>query len=547
MANGFFKAPAPKNEPVLDYAPGTPERQKLQETLQELRSQQIEIPMYIGAEEVRTGNKKPMSPPHDHQHILGHYHFGDTSHVEDAINAALAAKSQWEDMSWEMRASIFLKAADLIAGPYRAKMNAATMLGQSKNVFQAEIDAACEIVDFLRFNVYYMTEIYSQQPESAPGMWNRLEHRPLEGFIFAITPFNFTAIAGNLPTAPAMLGNTVVWKPAETQIYSANVLMEVFRQAGLPDGVINLIYVDGPSAGDVIFKHTDFAGIHFTGSTKVFKTIWKTIGENIDTYKSYPRIVGETGGKDFILAHKSADVRAVATAIIRGAFEFQGQKCSAVSRVYIPDNIWDELRGYLIDDLKTIKMGPVEDFNNFFNAVIDEKAFDKISQYIDQAKASELVDIIAGGNYDKAKGYFIEPTILLARDPLYATMCEEIFGPVVSIYVYQAERFEETLQMVDATSPYALTGAVFSQERYSTDLALKKLRNAAGNFYINDKPTGAVVGQQPFGGARASGTNDKAGAMQNMMRWVSARTIKETFVPAQDYRYPFLGKEDKRS
>jgi 1-pyrroline-5-carboxylate dehydrogenase len=543
MANGFFKVPTPKNEPVLNYAPGSPERKKLQAALQELRSKQIEVPMYIGAEEVRTGNKKPMSPPHDHQHILGHYHFGDASHVEDAINAALAAKADWENMSWEMRASIFLKAADLIAGPYRAKLNAATMLGQSKNVFQAEIDSACEIVDFLRFNVYYMTKIYSQQPDSAPGMWNRLEHRPLEGFIFALTPFNFTAIAGNLPTAPAMLGNTVVWKPAETQVYSANVLMQVFREAGVPDGVINLIYVDGPTAGDIIFKHADFAGIHFTGSTKVFKTIWKTIGENIDTYKSYPRIVGETGGKDFILAHKSADARAVATAIVRGAFEFQGQKCSAASRVYIPDNLWGQVREYVVEDLKTVKMGPVEDFENFFNAVIDEKAFDKISKFIDEAKGSDLIEVVSGGNYDKSKGYFIEPTVLLSKDPMSTTMCEEIFGPVVTIYVYQAERFEETLELVDATSPYALTGAVLSQDRYAVDLAVKKLRHAAGNFYINDKPTGAVVGQQPFGGARASGTNDKAGAMQNMMRWVSARTIKETFVPAHDYRYPFMESE----
>lgn len=543
MANGFFKVPSPKNEPVLNYAPGSPERKKLQAALEEMRGRQVDVPMYIGAEEVRTGNKKTMSPPHDHQHILGHYHFGDASHVEEAINAALAAKAQWENMSWEMRASIFLKAAELIAGPYRAKMNAATMLGQSKNAFQAEIDSACEIVDFLRFNVHFMTEIYSQQPESSPGMWNRLEHRPLEGFIFALTPFNFTAIAGNLPTAPAMLGNTVVWKPAETQVYSANVLMEVFRAAGVPDGVINLIYVDGPTAGDIIFKHPDFAGIHFTGSTKVFKTIWKTIGENIDLYKGYPRIVGETGGKDFILAHKSADARGLATAIVRGAFEFQGQKCSAASRVYIPDNLWDEVRGYVVEDLKSVKMGPVEDFENFVNAVIDEKSFDKISKYIDEAKQSEIVEVISGGNYDKSKGYFIEPTVLLSKDPMYTTMCEEIFGPVVTIYVYQAERFEEALELVDSTSPYALTGAIFSQDRYTVELAIKKLTHSAGNFYINDKPTGAVVGQQPFGGARASGTNDKAGAMQNLMRWVSARTIKETFVPPHDYRYPFMGKE----
>ena len=544
MANGFFKVPAPKNEPVLNYAPGSAERKRLKAALEELRSKQVDVPMYIGSEEVRTGNKKPMSPPHDHQHILGHYHFGDASHVEDAINAALGAKEPWENMSWEMRASIFLKAADLIAGPYRAKMNAATMLGQSKNAYQAEIDSACEIADFLRFNVYYMTEIFQQQPESSPGMWNRLEHRPLEGFVFALTPFNFTAIAGNLPTAPAMVGNTVVWKPAETQIYSANVLMEVFREAGVPDGVINLIYVDGPTAGDVIFKHREFAGIHFTGSTKVFKTIWKTIGENIDTYKSYPRIVGETGGKDFILAHKTADARAVATAIVRGAFEFQGQKCSAASRVYIPANMWDEVRGYVVEDLKSVKMGGVEDFENFVNAVIDEKSFDKISKYIDDAKNSDMIEVVSGGNYDKSKGYFIEPTVLLSKDPMSTTMCEEIFGPVVTIYVYQPERFEETLELVDSTSPYALTGAILSQDRYAIELAVEKLRHSAGNFYINDKPTGAVVGQQPFGGARASGTNDKAGAMQNMMRWVSARTIKETFVPPYDYRYPFMGKDE---
>jgi 1-pyrroline-5-carboxylate dehydrogenase len=542
MANGFFKVPAPKNEPVLNYAPGSEERKRLKAALEELRGKQVDVPMYIGSEEVRTGNKRPMSPPHDHQHILGHYHFGDASHVEDAINAALGAKEPWENMSWEMRASIFLKAADLIAGPYRARMNAATMLGQSKNAYQAEIDSACEMADFLRFNVHYMTEIFQQQPESSPGMWNRLEHRPLEGFVFALTPFNFTAIAGNLPTAPAMVGNTVVWKPAETQIYSAHVLMEVFREAGVPDGVINLVFVDGPTAGDIIFKHADFAGIHFTGSTKVFKTIWKTIGENIDTYKSYPRIVGETGGKDFILAHKSADARAVATAIVRGAFEFQGQKCSAASRVYIPANIWDEVRGYVVEDLKTVKMGGVEDFENFINAVIDEKSFDKISKYIDDAKQSDMVEVVSGGNCDKSKGYFVEPTVLLSKDPLSTTMCEEIFGPVVTIYVYQPERFEETLELVDSTSPYALTGAILSQDRYAIGLAVEKLRHAAGNFYINDKPTGAVVGQQPFGGARASGTNDKAGAMQNMMRWVSARTIKETFVPAYDYRYPFMGK-----
>ena len=543
MSNGFFVVPEPKNEPVLNYAPGSPERKKLQEALRELRAKEIDVPMYIGGEEVRTGNKKRMSPPHDHQHTLGHFHEGDASHVEQAIQAALNAKEQWEELDWAMRASIFLKAADLIAGPYRAKLNAATMLGQSKNAYQAEIDSACEFIDFLRFNVHFMTQMYQDQPKSAPGIWNRMEYRPLEGFIFALTPFNFTAIAGNLPTAPAMLGNTIVWKPSETQIYSANVLMEVFIEAGVPDGVINLVYVDGPTAGDVIFKHPDFAGIHFTGSTKVFQTIWKTIGENIHQYKSYPRIVGETGGKDFVLAHASANAKEVATALVRGAFEYQGQKCSAASRAYIPANLWEDVKAYMQEDLKTFKMGGTEDFGNFINAVIDERSFNKISKYIDGAKQANGVEIIAGGNYDKSKGYFIEPTVLKSEDPSYTTMCEEIFGPVLTVYVYQPERFEETLELVDSTSPYALTGSIISNDRYAIDQATKKLKHAAGNFYINDKPTGAVVGQQPFGGARASGTNDKAGAQLNLTRWVSVRTIKETFVPPVDYRYPFLNKE----
>lgn len=544
MSNGFFKVPYPKNEPVLNYAPGSPERKALKAALEQLRSQQIDVPMYIGGEEVRTDNKKKLSPPHDHQHVLGYFHEGDADHVNQAIQAALNAKELWEGMSWEMRASIFLKAADLIAGPYRAKLNAATMLGQSKNAYQAEIDAACEFIDFLRFNVYFMSELYKVQPESAPGIWNRSEYRPLEGFIFALTPFNFTAIAGNLPTAPAMLGNTVVWKPAETQIYSANVLMEVFREAGVPAGVINLIYVDGPTAGEVVFQHPDFAGIHFTGSTSVFQIIWKAIGENIGRYKGYPRIVGETGGKDFILAHPSANAKALATAITRGAFEYQGQKCSAASRAYVPFNIWEEVKGYVQEDLKSLKMGGTEDFGNFINAVIDEKSFDKISKYIDNAKNDEGVELIAGGNYDKSKGYFIEPTVFKVENPSYTTMCEEIFGPVLTIYVYQPERFEETLELVDKTSPYALTGAIFAQDRYAIELATKKLTHAAGNYYINDKPTGAVVGQQPFGGGRASGTNDKAGAQLNLLRWVSARTIKETFVPPVDYRYPFLSSEE---
>lgn len=540
MPKGVYEVPLPSNEPVLSYAPGSDEKASLKAALKELKSKEADVPMYIGSEEVRTGNKVRMSPPYEHQHTLGHFHEGDGSHVALAVNAALGAKEAWANLSWEHRASIFLKAADLIAGPYRAKINAATMLGQSKNAFQAEIDAACEFIDFLRFNVAYMTEIYEGQPESAPGIWNRLEYRPLEGFVFAITPFNFTAISGNLPASAALMGNTVVWKPAYTQVYSAQVIMEVFKEAGLPDGVINLIFVDGPVAGEVIFKHPEFAGLHFTGSTGVFQHLWKTIGENISTYRTYPRIVGETGGKDFIVAHKSADAKALATGIIRGAFEFQGQKCSAASRAYIPDNLWPEVKAYLLEDIKSLKMGSPEDFTNFVNAVIDERSFDKIAAYIDQAKKDKLVEVIAGGGHDKSVGYFIEPTILLAHDPMYRTMCEEIFGPVITIYVYQAERFEETLELVDQTSPYALTGAVFSQDRYAVELATKKLVNAAGNFYINDKPTGAVVGQQPFGGARGSGTNDKAGSYLNLLRWVSPRTIKETFVPPHDYRYPFL-------
>ena len=543
MPKGVYQVPTPSNEPVLSYAPGSPERAAIKKALEEARSQQRDIPMYIGSEEVRTGNKKTLSPPHDHQHILGHFHEGDTSHVGQAINAALGAKAAWAELAWEQRASIFLKAADLVVGPYRAKINAATMLGQSKSVFQAEIDSACELVDFLRFNAYYMTQVYREQPDSAPGMWNRLEYRPLEGFVFALTPFNFTAIAGNLPASAAMMGNTVVWKPAHTQIYSAQVIMEVFREAGLPAGVINLVYVSGPDAGEVIFKHPSFAGLHFTGSTTVFQLLWKTIGENIAKYKSYPRIVGETGGKDFIIAHKSADAREVATGITRGAFEYQGQKCSAASRVYIPSNLWEDVKKYVLDDLKTIKTGGTEDLSNFFNAVIDEKAFDKIADYIEKAKANDMNEIVAGGGYDKSKGYFIEPTIIHTQDPSSLTMCEEIFGPVVTIYVYHEERFEETLELVDSTSPYALTGAIFSKDRYAIDLATKKLVNAAGNFYINDKPTGAVVGQQPFGGARGSGTNDKAGSILNLLRWVSPRTIKETFVPSTDYRYPFLEEE----
>jgi len=544
MLKGFFNVPEPKNEPVLSYAPGSKEKKEVKEAIRNLKSQTVDIPMYIGSQEVRTGNKKAIRPPHEHQHILGYFQVGDETHVSQAINAALGAKYAWENLSWEHRASIFLKAADLIAGPYRARLNAATMLGQSKNIFQAEIDSACEIIDFLRFNVAFMAKIYQDQPISSAGIWNRIEYRPLEGFVLAITPFNFTAIAGNLPASAAMMGNTVVWKPAETQVLSAHILMQVFKEAGLPDGVINLIYVDGPLLGNIVFKHPDFAGLHFTGSTQVFRSIWKTIGENLSLYKSFPRIVGETGGKDFVIAHKSADAKAVATALVRGAFEYQGQKCSAASRAYIPANLWEEVKKYMLADLKEMKMGSPEDFRNFITAVIDERAFNKITSYIEQAKKdSHEVEIIAGGHYDKSKGYFIEPTVLLCRNNQYRTMTEEIFGPVLSIYVYQSELFEEALELVDMTSPYSLTGSIFAQDRYAIELASHKLRNASGNFYINDKPTGAVVGQQPFGGARASGTNDKAGAMQNLLRWVSPRSIKETFVPPIDYKYPFLGEE----
>ncbi len=540
---GFFHVPLPKNEPVLSYAPGSKERSLLQRALKDARSLEQDIPMHIGAEEVRSGNKKRIAPPHDHQHTLGYFHAGDKSHIEQAIDAAMAAKPLWSELSWENRASIFLKAADLLAGPYRYKMNAATMLGQSKNAYQAEIDSACELIDFLRFNVYFMSEIYNDQPQSSPGVWNRMEYRPLEGFTFALTPFNFTAIGGNLPTSMALMGNTVVWKPSNTQIYSAHVIMQILKEAGLPDGVINLVYVSGPDAGEVIFNHKDFAGIHYTGSTAVFQGMWKTIGANISKYKSYPRIVGETGGKDFIVAHKSADAKALATAISRGAFEYQGQKCSAASRCYIPSNLWEDVKKYLLDDLASMKMGGTEDFSNFINAVIDEKAFDSIVGYIEKARSNSMNEIIAGGKYDKSKGYFIQPTVILTKDPSSITMCEEIFGPVITTYVYHSENFEQTLELVDVTSPYALTGSIFAQDRYAIEMATKKLTNSAGNFYINDKPTGAVVGQQPFGGARGSGTNDKAGAKVNLLRWVSLRTIKETFVTPTDYRYPFLEKE----
>lgn len=540
--SAHFKIPTAKNEPVKGYAPGSAERKELQAKLAEMRSEVRDIPMYIGSKEVRNDAKMSIHPPHDHAHVLGYYYKSSKSDIQDAINAALSAKAQWENMPWEQRVSIFLKMAELIAGPYRAELNAATMLGQSKNAFQAEIDSACEIIDFLRFNVQYLSEIYAEQPESSAGIWNRLEWRPLEGFVYALTPFNFTAIAGNLPTSAAMCGNVVVWKPSNTQVYSAHVLMKIFKAAGLPDGVINLIYPSGPEAAEVIFSHPDFAGIHFTGSTEVFQNVWKTIGNNIHTYKSYPRIVGETGGKDFVMVHKSAHAQEVITALSRGAFEFQGQKCSAASRAYIPSNLWEEVKAGLQRDVASFKMGPTEDFSNFINAVIDEKSFDKLASYIDRAKADGQ-EIITGGGYDKSKGYFIEPTTIRVNDPKYITMSEELFGPVLSIYVYNEDEFEKTLELVDSTSIYALTGSIIATDRYAIALATQKLKNAAGNFYINDKPTGAVVGQQPFGGARGSGTNDKAGSKINLYKWLSPRTIKETFVPPTDYRYPFLAND----
>ena len=542
MSKGIFQIPYPSNEPVFDYAPGSDERAKLEAALKaQLERDPIEVPMYIGSEEIHTDDKRDLTPPFEHGKKVGTANFGDKSHVQKAIDAALKARKEWAKLPWEQRASVFLRAADLIAGPYRYEVNAATMIAQSKNAFQSEIDAVCELIDFLRFNAYFMEEIYTEQPNSSAGVWNRMEYRPLEGFVFCITPFNFSAIAGNLPTSAAMMGNVCLWKPADSQIYSANLIMKIFKEAGLPDGVINLITVDGPTAGDVVFEHPDFAGLHFTGSTAVFKSLWKTIGNNIDTYKAYPRIVGETGGKDFVIAHKTADPQVVVTALIRGAFEFQGQKCSAASRAYLPDNLWPEIKEGLIRDAKDIKMGPPTDFSNFVNAVIDKKAFDKIAGYIDYVKEQNDAEIIAGGHYDDSEGYFIEPTIVVTTNPQFKTMVEEIFGPVLTIYVYKADDFESTLHLLDETSEYALTGAVIAKDRYAINLATEILENAAGNFYINDKPTGAVVGQQPFGGARGSGTNDKAGFYLNLLRWVSARTIKETFVPPTDFRYPFMG------
>jgi 1-pyrroline-5-carboxylate dehydrogenase len=540
MNIGNFFYPLPSNEPVLSYAPGSRERELLKKSLKDLKSKKTDVPMYIGSEEVFTEKKVEIRPPHERNFVLGTYNEGDASHVKKAINAALKAKEKWANLSWENRANIFLKAADLISLKYRAEICATTMLGQSKNPYQAEIDAACELIDFLRFNVHFLSEIYSQQPVSSSGINNRMEYRPLEGFVLAITPFNFTAIGGNLPTSAALCGNVVLWKCANTQVYSAQMFMRILKEAGLPDGVINLIFVDGPVLGDVCFNHPDFAGIHFTGSTGVFNTIWKHIGENTKIYKSYPRIVGETGGKDYVLAHKSADTDVLVAALCRGAFEYQGQKCSAASRAYIPSNIADEVKKKLIAEIKTMKMGTVEDFSNFINAVIDEKSFDKLEGYLQQVKKDKDAKIIVGGNCDKMKGYFVEPTVIEVTDPKYVTMCNELFGPILTIYIYDENKFEDTLKLVDTTSPYALTGSIIAQDRNAIELATKKLTNSAGNFYINDKPTGAVVGQQPFGGARGSGTNDKAGSIINLYRWLSARTIKETFIPATDYRYAFM-------
>lgn len=541
MGKGFFNVPIAFNEPVKTYAPGTPERDLVLKTYRDMYNRQIEVPMYINGQHITSGKTATMSPPHDHKHVVGTYHLADKQHVESAIKTALEAREHWANLPWEQRAAIFLKAAELVAGPYRAKINAATMIAQSKTIHQAEIDAACEFIDFLRFNVQFMTDIYQDQPESTNEAWNRVEYRPLEGFTYAVTPFNFTAIAGNLPSCMALMGNVVVWKPSDSQIYSAKVIMDVFEEAGVPPGVINVVFGDPMMITNTVLASPDFSGLHFTGSTYVFKELWKQIGTNIHNYKTYPRIVGETGGKDFVVAHHSANPKQVATAIIRGAFEFQGQKCSAASRAYIPNKLWPEVKQQILADLKSIKMGSPEDMSNFFTAVIHEGSFNKLAGFIDRAKEDKDVEVIAGGNYDKSKGYFIEPTVLLTTNPKYVTMCEELFGPVITIYVYKDNAYEETLQLVDETSNYALTGAVLATDRYAIETATRALQNAAGNFYINDKPTGAVVGQQPFGGARASGTNDKAGSAQNLLRWVSPRLIKETFVTPTDYRYPFLG------
>jgi len=540
MSNGYFYFPTPKNEPIRDFEKGSDDKKKLKAALARAKKTKVDVPMYIGSEEVRTGNTQSMHPPHEIKHNLGKFHKGEKKHVTQAINAAQKAKADWSAMPWEQRASIFLKAADLIAGKYRYDMLAATMLGQSKNAYQAEIDSTCEFIDFLRFNVHFLSNIYQQQPVSGDGVYNRVQYRPLEGFVLAVTPFNFTAIGGNLPTSAAMCGNVVVWKPAETQIYSANLTMKILKEAGLPDGVINMIFCKGPEVGEVCFSHKDFAGVHFTGSTGVFQTMWKTIGENIHKFRSYPRIVGETGGKDFVMVHPSAQPVQVATALLRGSFEFQGQKCSAASRAYLPKSLAKEILTKLKKDMKTLKMGPVDDFRNFITAVIDERAFDSIAGYIDSVKKEKGTKITAGGKYDKKKGYFIEPTLIETTNPEATTMCEEIFGPVLTVYIYDDKDFSKTLKLVDTTSPYALTGSIFATDRYAVKEALEKLENSAGNFYINDKPTGAVVGQQPFGGGRASGTNDKAGSMVNLYRWLSPRTIKETYNAPNEYGYPFL-------
>ena len=541
MSNGSFLIPTPINEPILSYAPGTAERKHLVAAYERMYNEVVDIPLYIDGKEIRTQDLRDCRPPHDHQHVIGHYHYGKAQHAKDAIDAALKAHASWSSMPWNERAAIFLRAADMVAGPYRAIINAATMLAQSKTAFQAEIDAACEFADFLRFNAHFMEKIYAEQPISSPGIWNRMEHRALEGFVVAITPFNFTAIAGNLPASAALMGNVVVWKPADTQAYSAWVVMEIFRKAGLPDGVINMVFMDGPEFGDIVFKHPDFAGLHFTGSTAVFKHLWKEIGTNIDRYKAYPRIVGETGGKDFVIAHPSANAKEVATGLTRGAFEFQGQKCSAASRAYIPESMWPDVKKYLLADIESFRMGSPSDLKNFITAVIDERAFDKIAGFIDHAKSQSDAEIIAGGTYDKSAGYFIQPTVILTSNPKFRTMCEEIFGPVLTVHVYPDADWANTLTLVNETSEYALTGAVFATDRHAVDQATKALAFVAGNFYINDKPSGAVVGQQPFGGARGSGTNDKAGSVLNLLRWTSPRTIKETLVPPTDYRYPFMG------
>ena len=542
MGKGFFNVPIAVNEPVKSYAPESPERDAVLKTYKAMFNSKIDVPLYINGEAVKTGNTRTMSPPHDHQHIVGTYHVAEQSHIDDAISTALEARKTWSRLPWEQRAGIFLKAAELIAGPYRAKINAATMMAQSKTIHQAEIDAACEFIDFLRFNVQFMTDIYAEQPESTSDAWNRIEYRPLEGFTYAVTPFNFTAIAGNLPACMALMGNVVVWKPSDSQVYSAKVIMDVFEEAGVPPGVINVVFGDPVMISNTVLASPDFSGLHFTGSTFIFKELWKQIGNHIHNYKTYPRIVGETGGKDFIVAHKSANPKQVATAIARGAFEFQGQKCSAASRAYIPKSLWAAVKKFVIEDVNSFKMGSPEDMSNFITAVIHEASFDKLASYIDGAKSDTDADIIVGGNYDKSKGYFIEPTVIVTKDPKYTTMCTELFGPVITIYVYEDDAYEATLKLVDETSEYGLTGAILSKDRYAVTQATEALQNAAGNFYINDKPTGAVVGQQPFGGARASGTNDKAGSAQNLLRWVSPRLIKETFVTPTDYRYPFLGE-----